>query len=278
MLYIFPTELAAWATRVAPDAAQLEALCWITSELVTAAGLGHRTLAVAAAHERLPLGRGLSAELAHHPIRSVESVRVREVRPIPGGGLAPSARGWVDLTAADIARVVDTDLGRLEVYSPVWDGYARFRTDYSPSRRWECDIRYTAGHLATTTVASAVTSGETVLPVAATDHFAVGQEITVGVSATLYTIESIQEGVSLTIAAPGIDADRAAGDAVQERVPRAVKLACGLTLEDHQTMLPNAVRQDRRLDVLRDSLVRASDDPLPAAAYPLLRPYRPRLV
>lgn len=286
MYYIFPEELGTWAARVSLPEAQKLPFCATVSEDID--GFLGRTLELTEYTHEVRLGRGMSGYLPIREIVSVSAVRIRRVLPIIGGGLSPlDGSGWIDLDPTTAADFVNFRTGKVELYTPVWDGYQRFNGKIDSWTYWDCEVTYTTGPFVTAEVLGALTTGDTDIIVSEADAAKFPQQmmanqetlpITIGISATVYYVYADYYGLAWHLvldrayegdgALPGTD--------IAQEVPNKVKLAAGMMVEDRATYLPNALRQGRKLSVINDTVRRNSSDPVPPEAQMLLSKYRIR--
>jgi hypothetical protein len=271
MLYLKPDEVNTWAPRTPVDDEQLTSMALIASAMADAY-LGRR-LDIIDYRMVVTLGSGLAGYIGPVPIVDVSLVRVRRTIKVVGGGHAASAEGWVNLSADDVANMIDYDTGRIELYSFQWDGYQRI-TDGRRSVRhgYQAEVTFKAGYMASTEVAADTDAGETTIRVVSTENFTIGDRVTVGPYATLYKIKSLDGGqIELETA---IENEVVEGDEISERVPTDIKAACGAIVEDLQTWLPTAIQQSETLSIIEDSNKRTTGHPIPPTAAAMLAKYK----
>lgn len=269
MLYIKPSEIAEWAPRVSVAEEQLRSKAAIATESIKAY-LG-RPLEYAEFTRTVRLNAGLVGYFGPAPVSELLAVRVRRVRRLVGGGSAPSFEGWVDMDVADVEPGLDRRLGKITLYSPVWDGYNRFTTELQRTLTYDAEIEFESGYLRTTEADEEAAAGTRRVRVASTKGFLPGMRVTVGDETTRYRIASVVDG-EITLASD-LAASVEAGDEVSEVVPDDVKAACGAIIEDLETYLPNAAKQSRKLSVITDTVERTSASPIPPQAALFLAKY-----
>ncbi len=276
MLYIYTDELDLYAARSNFSEADKYSSVLIASELVDAF-LG-RSLAITEYTEIVRLSPGLSGWLSTVPITEIVSIRVRKVRKSVQGGYVVAADGWYDIATDDFETLVNYKTGRIDLYTPVWDGYDRFNTNEANSTtRYEAEVTYNAGFYASTLLVDEVdiVDNPRKLLVEDATNFEAGMIITIGSTGVLHTIASVG-GDHIMVSADLTEA-YSVYDEVNQRVAKPIKIALGMVCEDRATFLPNVLRQSRRISVLSDTLRRSNTLPMPPDAMSILAKYRRRI-
>lgn len=274
MLYLYTDELATYAARSNFGEADKIPSITIASEL-TEAFLG-RTLAITEYTEIVRLSAGLSGWLSTVPITEVVSIRVRKIRKTMQGGYSVAADGWYDVVTDDFENFVNFSTGRVDLYTPVWDGYDRFTMKESSGvTRYEAEITYRAGFFASTTLTEDTEADDTEVFVSDSSDFEAGMKVTLGTTGVLRTVQSV-DGDKLTLT-EAVGDIYSVYDEINQRVSKPIKIAVGMVCEDRATFLPNVLRQSRRISVLSDTLRRSNTLPIPPDAMSILAKYRRRI-
>lgn len=272
MLYIFPDELATYAPRVNVTAADEMAVVYYATEAVNSF-LG-RTLAYETFRSRARLSAGMVGYVRPLPIIEPVELRVRRMPRLAGGGHLANPHGWSSFaTGSDIDQYIDTMTGRIELSGgEIESDYGRRSVAASRVRgSYEVELTYLSGWLASTQIRATNEDDATVLEVTDGSKFVPGTFLTIGLTPTLYEIVFASDS-QIKLAEP-VAVAPAVGDQVLTQVPADVKLACGIIIEDHQTYLPNALRQSRKLSVITDGARRLTGDTIPPPAQMLLAKY-----
>jgi hypothetical protein len=272
MIYLKTSEVAAYARKIEIDDDQLTAVV-LDASLAVDAYL-QRSLAIARQTRRIWLNAGLAGSLPRVPITDVYSVRFRPLLDVIGGGYAPPLGSWQTVDEDSLEDVVDRVSGTVALDRVPFSDTDFGRVGYSlrRTRRYECEVDYASGYLAHSTAKAAASAGDETIEPDSVEYFAEGVKVTVGDSTTVYEIVGML-GTRLEVS-PALEAEVAIGDEISEVVPKDVRRACGLIIEDEETYLPNAARQSEKLDVLTDTVERRNSYPIPSRAVQLLQKYK----
>lgn len=273
MLYVHTDELTLYAARANFNTADRIPAVNTAAEL-TEAFLG-RSLAVSEYTEIVRLSAGMSGWLSVIPIREIVSMRVRQIQRTMEGGFAVGPDGWYDISPENFSTFVNFRTGRVDIYTPVWDGYGRFNTNLgSAGQKYEAEIVYKAGLYAASTLIEDADLDTNRLVLDDVSFFEPNMKITIGTTGVLHTIDYV-DGDALVLT-ENITEDYFEYDEVAQRVSKPIKIAVGMICEDRATYLPNVLRQSRRISVLTDTLRRSNTLPIPPDAMTILAKYRRR--
>lgn len=191
---------------------------------------------------------------------------------------------WVDIEITNpVESLINLRTGRLELFRNLTDDYNRVlfarlyeglglsvqRSAYS----WLAKIEITAGFLAETTVASAVSNGATTATLASVKGISVGTQLNFNNTLTVNTVSAVDTSTKIVTLSPALTA-LSVGTAVSQVVPEDIKMATGMVIEDRILYEPNTIRQQEKLDVIIDRFQRMSTSPIPVDAQFLLQKYR----